>query len=304
MWRGMNVSFRDMLFLLVFAYLVIGAIALAHVAKNDQEQSKGQAPPGNVIVEMFWDKAVDADVDLWVQAPGDVPVGYSNKSGVVFNLVRDDLGRSGDPNSMNYEVSYGRGHWPGEYVVNAMLYRSRDRKFPVGAQIKVSLAFISLALVLGAFAYVAVPAGSRGRRAVIAGFFAVILGAVFFGYSDMLGRPKSTQLEVFRTSMPDAKVIGSYLKENDGVYLWLQLPGLAEPRYYKLPWDEKVAKALQSAIGENERQHGSGVGMGLPFERSWDRGEPKFYALPQPKLPDKPGERPPVTVFQAPEQGI
>ena len=29
MWRGMNVSFRDMLFLLVFAYLVIGAVALA-----------------------------------------------------------------------------------------------------------------------------------------------------------------------------------------------------------------------------------------------------------------------------------
>src|SRR3981081_3399525 len=139
MWRGMNVSFRDMLFLLVFAYLVIGAIALAHVAKNDEEQSKGQAPPGNVIVEMFWDKAIDADVDLWVQAPGDVPVGYSNKSGVVFHLVRGGPGRSGGHNSVNYEVSYGRGHWPGEYVVNAMLYRSRDRKFPVGAQIKVSL---------------------------------------------------------------------------------------------------------------------------------------------------------------------
>jgi hypothetical protein len=139
MWRGMNVSFRDMLFLLVFAYLVIGAIALAHVAKNDEQQSRGQAPPGNVVVEVFWDKAIDADVDLWVQGPGDVPVGYSNKSGVIFNLVRDDLGRGGDPNAMNYEVSYGRGHWAGEYVVNAMLFRSRDRKFPVGAQIKVSL---------------------------------------------------------------------------------------------------------------------------------------------------------------------
>jgi hypothetical protein len=166
------------------------------------------------------------------------------------------------------------------------------------------IAFLSLALLLGVFAYVAMPAASRGRRAVVAGSFALILGALFFGYSDMLGRPKSTRLEVFRSNMQNAKVIGSYLKENDGVYLWLQLPGLAEPRYYKLPWDEKVAKALQSAIGENERQHGGGVGMGLPFERSWDRGEPKFYALPQPKLPDKPGERPPVTVFQAPEQGI
>jgi hypothetical protein len=166
------------------------------------------------------------------------------------------------------------------------------------------IAFLSLALLLGAFAYVAVPAASRGRRAIIAGFFAVIIGAVFFGYSDMLGRPKSTRLEVFRTSMPDAKVVGSYLKENDGIYLWLQLPGLDEPRYYKVPWDEKVAKALQSAIAENERQHGSGVGMGLPFERGWDREDPKFYALPQLKPPDKFGERPPVTIYSAPEQGI
>ena len=96
MWRGMNVSFRDMLFLLVFAYLVIGAVALAHVAKKDEE-AKGQTPPGNVIVELTWDKDVDADVDLWVQGPGDVPVGYSNKSGIIFNLLRDDLGKGGDP---------------------------------------------------------------------------------------------------------------------------------------------------------------------------------------------------------------
>ena len=45
MWRGMNVSFRDMLFLLVFAYLVIGAVALAHVRK-EAEEMKGVTPPG------------------------------------------------------------------------------------------------------------------------------------------------------------------------------------------------------------------------------------------------------------------
>jgi hypothetical protein len=165
------------------------------------------------------------------------------------------------------------------------------------------IAFLSLALLLGGFAYMAMPAASRGRRVVVAGFFAVILGALFFGYSDMLGRPKSTRLEVFRGSMKDAKVIGSYLKENDGIFLWVQLPGLDEPRYYKLPWDAKVAKGLQAAIADNESQHGSGVGMGLPAEFGLDREEPKFYALPQPKLPDKAGERPPVVVYKAPEQG-
>src|SRR6202043_3832551 len=72
MWRGMNVSFRDMLFLLVFIYLVIGAVALAHVHKK-QEEVSGASPPGSVIIDLHWDDKVDADVDLWVQAPGDVP---------------------------------------------------------------------------------------------------------------------------------------------------------------------------------------------------------------------------------------
>jgi hypothetical protein len=138
MWRGMNVSFRDMLFLLVFAYLVIGAVALAHVEKKQQE-SEGASPPGNVIVDIHWGDTFDADVDLWVQGPGDVPVGYSNKSGMIFNLLRDDLGHSGDPNSMNYEVAYGRGHWPGEYTVNAHLYRSVDQKFPIPVITKIAL---------------------------------------------------------------------------------------------------------------------------------------------------------------------
>lgn len=138
MWRGMNVSFRDMLFLLVFAYLVIGALALAHVHKKAQD-TKGAAPPGSVIVDLHWDDKVDADIDLWVQAPGDVPVGYSNKSGMIFNLLRDDLGHSGDPLSMNYEIAYGRGLWPGEYVVNAHFFRSADGHFPVAATAKVSV---------------------------------------------------------------------------------------------------------------------------------------------------------------------
>ena len=95
MWRGMNVSFRDMLFLLVFAYLVIGAVALAHVRKKTEDVT-GATPPGSLIIDIHWDDKFDADVDLWVQAPGDVPVGYSNKSGGVFNLLRDDLGKAKD----------------------------------------------------------------------------------------------------------------------------------------------------------------------------------------------------------------
>ena len=52
---------------------------------------------------------MDADVDLWVQAPGDISVGYSNKGSAVFNLLRDDLGKRVDVTGLNYETSYSRG---------------------------------------------------------------------------------------------------------------------------------------------------------------------------------------------------
>ena len=76
------------------------------------------------MIEARWPDGVDADVDLWVQAPGDVPVGYSNKGGAIFNLLRDDLGQRADATGMNYEVSYARGMPAGEYTANLHLYRN------------------------------------------------------------------------------------------------------------------------------------------------------------------------------------
>jgi hypothetical protein len=165
------------------------------------------------------------------------------------------------------------------------------------------IAFASLAFVLGVFAFLAMPIASRLRRVLVSSAFALILVALFFGYSDMLGRPKSTRLEVLRGGMRDARVLGSYLKEGQAVYLWLQLPGVAEPRYYVLPWSEKLAKSLQGAIDQNQKRHGGGIAMKMPFEQGWDKEEPKFYPMPQPKLPDKPGEHAPTFTYQAPEQG-
>lgn len=164
------------------------------------------------------------------------------------------------------------------------------------------LAFVSLALVLGIYAFVGLPFGNRWRRAAVSLLFALMLAGLFFGYSDMLGRPKSTRLEVLRGADAEVKVLGSYLVEGTGIYLWLQLPAVREPRYYVLPWDEKTASALQKAIEENASTHGGGIVMRLPFEHSWDKREPMFHPLPQPKLPDKGGE-PPPRIYSAPEQG-
>jgi hypothetical protein len=94
-------------------------------------------PPGNVVVDMEWPPG-DADVDLWVMGPGEiVPVGYSNKSGVLWNLLRDDLGTSSDPTPSNYENAYTRGIIPGEYIVNVHCFRCPVLPVPVDVTIRI-----------------------------------------------------------------------------------------------------------------------------------------------------------------------
>lgn len=108
----------------------------------------------------------------------------------------------------------------------------------------------------------------------------------YLGFVDLLGRPKPVAMEWWRERADEATVLGSQLREGDGVYLWLQLAGSGEPRSYRLPWDEGTAQQLVEALREADK-NGSGVRMRLPFEPTLDRREPRFYALPQPALPDK-----------------
>jgi len=93
----------------------------------------------NTVVEARWPDDVDADVDLWVQGPEDRPVGYSNQSAGLFNLLRDDLGTVNDMTRLNYEVAYSRGAPAGEYSVNLHLYSNRARKYPIPVIVTVSL---------------------------------------------------------------------------------------------------------------------------------------------------------------------
>jgi hypothetical protein len=128
------------------ALLMLGGFVLMTIlmlaAMNPPAKSAetaGEQSPGNLIVEAQWDNGVDSDVDLWVQAPGDRPVGYSNTSGRIFNLLRDDLGRSNDRTDLNYEIAYSRGMPAGEYVFNVHLYRSNGAALPVAVKVVAKL---------------------------------------------------------------------------------------------------------------------------------------------------------------------
>ena len=136
---GSSTVFRDVIMLALVGFVALVIIMLPHIQPPGAETTGEIVSPGNVIVEVRWPDEVDADVDLWVQAPGDLPVGYSNKGAAVFNLLRDDLGKRADVTGLNYETSYSRGIPPGEYTVNLHLYRNPSQIYPVEATVVTSV---------------------------------------------------------------------------------------------------------------------------------------------------------------------
>ena len=65
------------------------------------------------------------------------PVGYSNKSGVLWNLLRDDLGLRPDATPSNFETAYTRGIAAGEYIINIHCFTCPD--LPVLVDLEVSV---------------------------------------------------------------------------------------------------------------------------------------------------------------------
>ena len=113
--------FRDVILLALIGFVALVVMLLPHLRKAEEEPQDHRAP-GNVIVEIHWPRDMPHDVDLWVRAPRDVPVGFYNQGSEFFNLLRDDLGDEADATGLNYEISYSRGIPAGEYVVNVHMY--------------------------------------------------------------------------------------------------------------------------------------------------------------------------------------
>ena len=131
--------FRDVILLALTGFMSMVVLLLPFVNPPTEEEDSSY-PPGNVIVELFWDNDRDVDIDLWVKAPEDIPVGYSNKGGLFFNLLRDDLGKYKDNTPINYEVSYSRGINEGRYIANLHLYREDKVPFiPIDAEMVISV---------------------------------------------------------------------------------------------------------------------------------------------------------------------
>ncbi len=115
---------------------------------------------------------------------------------------------------------------------------------------------------------------------------AMFLPATYFSLASLLSRPKPVAFEWHHDVKVDARVLASSLRENESIYVWLQLADVDEPRAYALPWDEQIAKQLHGARKE-AKARGTEVRMRRLLRRGPRETERVFYAAPQPALPPK-----------------
>jgi hypothetical protein len=121
---------RDMLTMLLGAVFIVFVLAFTHIHKTDVTAATPDQDQNTLTFEIQWAAGSHIDVDLWIEPPGQQPVGYSNKNGQSCNLVRDDMGESDSPIDARYETAFCRGIRDGEYVMNIMLYSIRGGDKP------------------------------------------------------------------------------------------------------------------------------------------------------------------------------
>lgn len=120
--------------------------------------------------------------------------------------------------------------------------------------------------------------------AVIAGL--VCLPTGFLAMTELLSHPKPVSLEWVQQAAENAQLHGTVIRENEAIYVWIQLPDENKPRAYELAWNEQTAIALHKAQQSAESE-GSEVHMRRPFRDNQERSEPRFYNPPPPASPPK-----------------
>ena len=126
--------FYDMLFNMLIAFVFCFIIAM--LAMNPKALKSGDIPAkAEFIVTMSWPDYNPDDIDAWVQGPSGDLVWFRNREAGLMHLDRDDRGESNSSIVVNgrrvvspfrQEVVTIRGIVPGEYVVNAHYYESKE----------------------------------------------------------------------------------------------------------------------------------------------------------------------------------
>jgi hypothetical protein len=127
--------FYDMLFNMLIAFVFCFIVAL--LAMNPTKSRAGDVPAkAEFLLTLAWPDGNPNDIDTWVRNPAGDVVWFRNREAGLMHLDRDDRGLANDTvvvdgrtlvNPINQEVVTIRGIAPGEYVVNAHYYDSKDK---------------------------------------------------------------------------------------------------------------------------------------------------------------------------------
>lgn len=154
--------------------------------------------------------------------------------------------------------------------------------------------YLSASVLLGTAVFAL--AGLR-RTMLAASAFAVFVAGGLIAFGDALGNPKPFRLEWLRPGVEYGEILAFLPVPGSAIYLWLAIPGETAPVYYVVPWSAALARAL-----EEGRRSGRPHALGGLFQGSWEEdAPPRVYPLPQPKLPEKMGEPPPME-YNAPRE--
>lgn len=110
----------------------------------------------------------------------------------------------------------------------------------------------------------------------------------YIQFVEFLSRPKPQAMEWMQRHVDAAEVLAVSLAEGEAIYMWLRLSGEIEPRYYKFPWDLRLAEQLEEDIDTAMQKQGKLV-LRNPFEnrRAGQHGDLNVEIVPPPLPPTK-----------------
>jgi len=144
-------------------------------------------------------------------------------------------------------------------------------------------AAVGIAAILCSIAIWA-PRRARVRFLALA-VMTLFIPIVYIQFVDLLSRPKPMSFALFERTVEKAEVLSVSFDEGNAIYIWLRLDGMLEPRFYSLPWRQKMAEDLEDGMMQASKNR-SGLIMINPFSKKApeERGATALKIIP-PKTP-------------------
>ena len=138
-----NLAFIDILFNTLLCFVVFFTLTLIHMKKEDADSAtQGIEFEAYVMIVATWPGEYGDDIDLYIKDPQGGLVFFRQKNNKIMHLDRDDMGTVGEFSNEqdrfynNREVVTIRQSVPGEFIVNAHVYR-KSSYGPVPVTIKI-----------------------------------------------------------------------------------------------------------------------------------------------------------------------